>query len=323
MPVLTSAKKGKTLTVVNTANVFNFYEASRYPTTCASCTLPIDVGSPFLYRPSDRKAHHAACPIAAPKAAPHAEAAPMMQQTALHKMNNIQAPRKAEPQVSSAEIAAIKAEIFAAPQRPQQREAEYKCAKCNAVFTAMHFTDARLATGRTIQHCGTPAFWLRTIEAVPAGATLDGQAPINFDDVPDENSEQSAELQEIPDGLYTVKREDETHITFRFRTQKDDDTFAPGQQIVSTLIGQNNEGDYLQWGFVNAHTGGIAVWKSRRDRVNDWPILAHALITGDWQLAGLTYAKASGNCYICNRRLTVPESIESGIGPICAEKIGL
>jgi hypothetical protein len=30
-----------------------------------------------------------------------------------------------------------------------------------------------------------------------------------------------------------------------------------------------------------------------------------------------------GTCVRCNRRLTTPESIESGIGPVCAGRVGL
>jgi hypothetical protein len=34
------------------------------------------------------------------------------------------------------------------------------------------------------------------------------------------------------------------------------------------------------------------------------------------------YGLRTGNCAICNRELTAGESIERGIGPICAEKFG-
>jgi hypothetical protein len=34
------------------------------------------------------------------------------------------------------------------------------------------------------------------------------------------------------------------------------------------------------------------------------------------------YGLRTGNCAICNRELTDPESVERGIGPICAEKWG-
>lgn len=46
-----------------------------------------------------------------------------------------------------------------------------------------------------------------------------------------------------------------------------------------------------------------------------------AIITFDPQVleaAGKVYAMESGNCWVCGRELTTPESIEAGIGPVCA-----
>jgi len=45
-----------------------------------------------------------------------------------------------------------------------------------------------------------------------------------------------------------------------------------------------------------------------------------AAIEQDPEAAAVLYGKASGNCSICGRDLTDPESIERGIGPICAGK---
>ncbi len=42
--------------------------------------------------------------------------------------------------------------------------AEYQCVRCKAVFEGPHFRDQRLATGRTVEHCGEPARWLRNLE---------------------------------------------------------------------------------------------------------------------------------------------------------------
>ena len=39
----------------------------------------------------------------------------------------------------------------------------YKCAKCGAVFVSGHYTTARFATGRTINHCDTVAYWLMNL----------------------------------------------------------------------------------------------------------------------------------------------------------------
>lgn len=39
-------------------------------------------------------------------------------------------------------------------------------------------------------------------------------------------------------------------------------------------------------------------------------------------LSAIAYGRRTGNCAICGRELTVTESIERGIGPICAERFG-
>lgn len=48
-----------------------------------------------------------------------------------------------------------------------------------------------------------------------------------------------------------------------------------------------------------------------------------AVITFDpavLEAAGRVYAMESGNCWVCGRELTTPESIEAGIGPVCATR---
>lgn len=49
----------------------------------------------------------------------------------------------------------------------------YRCAKCKTVFVAAHFRIVRTATGRTVEHCGEPAWWitnLRRKETTPEEA---------------------------------------------------------------------------------------------------------------------------------------------------------
>lgn len=45
---------------------------------------------------------------------------------------------------------------------------------------------------------------------------------------------------------------------------------------------------------------------------------ANALLTGDTEAAGKMYARAFGRCYVCNRELSDPHSLATGIGPDCA-----
>lgn len=130
----------------------------------------------------------------------------------------------------------------------------------------------------------------------------------------------------LHNGVYTVKnRKTGEYRTFRVKTQKKDASFAPGQRVIGLLTGSNNESDYTGFGFVS--DAGVAVWtKKRGDGVTKsaWEWYAEMV----WTLgvdAGLSpfaeqyTMELAGQCCICNRMLTTPESIKAGIGPVCAE----
>ena len=103
------------------------------------------------------------------------------------------------------------------------------------------------------------------------------------------------------------------HRTFQIRTQKPDAKFAPGERIVSLLVGSDNERDYEGFGFVK--DGRIILWKKKQTDL--FRIFAHMLMYPDKWTKQAEYMFA-GRCRVCNRKLTTPESIKSGIGPVCA-----
>ena len=128
-------------------------------------------------------------------------------------------------------------------------------------------------------------------------------------------------------GKYTLQnRETGEHRTFRVKTQAADASFAPGQRIVALLTGANNEADYTGFGFVTQD--GITVWtKKRGDGITKtaWEWYAEMLWTlgvdgGHSPFADKYSLMMEGACCVCNRALTTPESIKSGLGPICADK---
>lgn len=101
------------------------------------------------------------------------------------------------------------------------------------------------------------------------------------------------------------------HRTFKIRTQADDASFAPGARVVSLLVGPE---DWQSFGF--AGEDGVRVWRKKQGGVFD----TYAKMIArpeDWQARGLEY-HLEGACRVCNRPLTNPVSIESGIGPVCA-----
>ena len=134
-------------------------------------------------------------------------------------------------------------------------------------------------------------------------------------------------------GCFTIKRiETGEHRTFRIRTQSADAKFAPGKRIVSLLTGPSNENDYQGFGFVA--DWGIQVWQRHRSDKGKprtpWEWYADMLISmlreydGGDVVTGATYRdrryeiRYEKRCRVCNRTLTTPESIDAGIGPICA-----
>lgn len=109
------------------------------------------------------------------------------------------------------------------------------------------------------------------------------------------------------------------HRTFRVKTQPDDAKFAPGQRIVSLLTGPDNTSDYTGFAFVN-ELGHVYCWTKKRGTIYE----RYARMLTD--LAGVIERNKlevnfEGRCRICNRPLTTPESVESGIGPVCAGRV--
>ena len=65
----------------------------------------------------------------------------------------------------------------------------------------------------------------------------------------------------LPDGYFTVTFGEDDRVTLRVRTQKEDDSFAPGKQIVAYLSGPDNTADYRGFAFADAQTGRVNFWK--------------------------------------------------------------
>ena len=109
------------------------------------------------------------------------------------------------------------------------------------------------------------------------------------------------------------------HRTIRIKTQKADANFAPGERIAYLLNGHNNENDYLPFAFVKPN-GRVIVWHKHRGtpgNPSQYDKLAVMIAYPDhYQELGIVYHFAA-KCRRCNRKLTTPESISSGIGPVC------
>lgn len=116
-------------------------------------------------------------------------------------------------------------------------------------------------------------------------------------------------------GVFTVKSAATgEHRTFKVRTQPVDSQFAPGRRVVYLLVGADNTSDYQGFAFVDG--GEVIPWRKHLGTVREKYC---------WMLQELQRHVAEGRvevfvscrCRVCNRTLTTPESVQSGIGPVC------
>lgn len=162
-------------------------------------------------------------------------------------------------------------------------------------------------------------------EQVARGRVLDGAAV-----VPILNTLRSAlgapSGHQVPDGTYTIvypggASDHGWRRTLRLRTQPETSSFAPGEQIVSFLSGPLNTRDYTRFAF--ARDGDLQVWSRFKANADaNLAVEAYRVLCGDPLGAARAYGMESGRCGLCGKVLTVPKSIEAGIGPVCASERG-
>ena len=108
-----------------------------------------------------------------------------------------------------------------------------------------------------------------------------------------------------------------------FKVQEDDK--VPGKFFVYFLSGSDNESDYTYLGMIFTNDGVRSFHLTKttiKKYANSVPFKAF-----DWTFARLTAGLDpfvqiwhEGRCGRCGRKLTVPESILSGLGPECSKK---
>jgi hypothetical protein len=113
--------------------------------------------------------------------------------------------------------------------------------------------------------------------------------------------------------------------TYKFSAPKDD--AASPRRFVSLLTGPDNGDDYSYIGCME----GTAFRTTKASRLTDAapPVRAvrylceRVLSHPEAPLPAGIEIRHEGRCGCCGRRLTVPESIDRGIGPECAERMGM
>ena len=117
------------------------------------------------------------------------------------------------------------------------------------------------------------------------------------------------------------------HYTYKI-TRKDNEDGRPPVYFIALLTGPDNEADYTYLGMLNPEVGCVFLTRGSKLPPTAHPVtLLGAVIKRIWrddetiiEAAGFKLHH-EGKCGRCGRTLTVPESIESGIGPECAAKM--
>jgi hypothetical protein len=106
-------------------------------------------------------------------------------------------------------------------------------------------------------------------------------------------------------------------FTYKVRAKEVADG-APSVHFVSVLTGADNESDYT---FLGTIFGGATFKHSTKSRIGKDAPSAKAFAWSFPRIMGNALVEASvhheGKCGRCGRKLTVPRSIEVGLGPEC------
>lgn len=123
--------------------------------------------------------------------------------------------------------------------------------------------------------------------------------------------------------IFTVRNNDTgNRFTYRVTFKRDKDGKRATPMFVSVLTGSDNTGSYSILGTI--FDDGNYVWNRTKSRIgrdamsNKAFAWLWARIYGSVALPSSVEFWHEGRCCVCARTLTVPESIESGIGPVCA-----
>lgn len=127
--------------------------------------------------------------------------------------------------------------------------------------------------------------------------------------------------------LTIVSKRTGTRFTYRIRFPRDRDTGKVDRTaplFVSVLTGPDNSTSYSYLGFIRGdlyrHGGTKAKVAATAPSAVAWEWFYRTAIIG--QNLSQVAAYHDGCCGRCGRKLTVPESIRTGLGPECASKMG-
>lgn len=138
------------------------------------------------------------------------------------------------------------------------------------------------------------------------------------------------------DAIFTIEvgeltktlKEHAEHYTYRVSKSKPSERYPEPSWFVQSLMGPDNTDDYIYLGKLNPITGFVQLTaKSSFPETSFRVRLLRRVLACVWAGDHDAYEKHGfrthheGRCGRCGRVLTVPSSIESGIGPECAKKM--
>ena len=126
--------------------------------------------------------------------------------------------------------------------------------------------------------------------------------------------------------VFTVQSVSGQYFTFKV-THKEGNVQWPPVWFVSLLTGPDNTSDFTYMGMLEAEIGTVRLTKASKYNDDTLPVkVLRWALTVVWSGKDLPAGYQihhEGRCCRCGRVLTVPESIESGIGPECAKMMSM
>jgi hypothetical protein len=129
------------------------------------------------------------------------------------------------------------------------------------------------------------------------------------------------------DATFTVENGKGQHYTYHIGSSSDDK--RPKLYFARVMTGNENnniENHYKYLGVIDPKTGMVRFTKASKysDKSTEYLVLAWAIKqVWDQREIPAGYAiRHNGSCGRCGRKLTNPESLNTGIGPECAKMLG-
>lgn len=120
-----------------------------------------------------------------------------------------------------------------------------------------------------------------------------------------------------------------TRFTYKVNAHLNEDGDPTGRWFVKVLQGPNNECDFGYLGTIfDKGRHGLKFYHGKKAKIGYEAPSARAFAWA-WPRIAAGFLPAmlefwhEGSCASCGRKLTVPSSIASGFGPICAAKFGV